>query len=55
MSDGSEQARSVGDSENKDLQRQQPGGGINPKVLLIVGAVIVLGAIVTLIVLLTGS
>lgn len=41
--------------EDGELQRQQPGGGIHPKVLVGVGAVLILAAIIILIVVLTKT
>lgn len=42
-------------TENDELQRQQPGGGIHPKVLVAIGAVLILAAIVILIVVLNKT
>lgn len=42
-------------SENDELRRQQPLGGINPKMLLGIGAVLIIVAIVILIVVLTKT
>lgn len=40
---------------NEELERQQPLGFLNPKLLLAIGAVLLIAGIVTLIVLLQGS
>lgn len=42
-------------SNHDDLERQQPGGGLNPKVLVGIGAVLIVAAIVILIVVLTKT
>ncbi len=42
-------------ADDEDLERQQPGGGINSKVLVGVGAFLILAAIIILIVVLTKT
>ncbi len=43
------------DARDHELERQQPLGGINPKVLLGIGAVLVIAAIVILVIVLTKT
>lgn len=48
-------AQDAGNADGDDLARQQPGGGLNPKILLGIGAVLIVAAIVILIIVLTKT
>jgi hypothetical protein len=48
---GSEQ----GEEETKDLERQQPGGSLGPRTLVIIGAAVIIAGIVILIIVLTRT
>jgi hypothetical protein len=51
-SDGHERKREVNSEENKDLEKMQPFGGPNPKLLLLIAGTVILVALIALIVVL---
>ena len=48
-------AQDAPNAGDDDLKRQQPGGGLNAKVLVAIGAVLIVAAIVIFIVVLTKT
>ncbi len=42
-------------ADDEDLKRQQPGGALNPKLLVGIGAVLIVAAIIILIIVLTKT
>jgi hypothetical protein len=55
LSDSNNSGSEQPDEETRELERQQPGGSLGPRTLVMIGATVIIAAIVILIVVLTRT